>query len=166
MSLSRFISIAWGAFGAYWLISALGAKEGSFSGRRRVPVVSAGAAFVLLRVFRTGDLAVHSQVLQLAGIISLVSGVGLAVWARVHLGRNWGMPMTRKVDPELVTSGPYRFVRHPIYSGMLLAIVGTALVTNVSLLLAASVLAIYFVYSAGVEERLLRASFSGGLPCL
>jgi protein-S-isoprenylcysteine O-methyltransferase Ste14 len=111
MSLSAFISIAWAAFGAYWLISALGAKESSFSGRRRVPVVFAGAAFVLLRVFRTGDLAVHSPVLQLAGIIALVSGLGLAVWARVHLGRNWGMPMTRKVDPELVTSGPYRFVR-------------------------------------------------------
>jgi protein-S-isoprenylcysteine O-methyltransferase Ste14 len=37
-------------------------------------------------------------------------GIALAVWARLHLGRNWGMPMTQRAEPELVTSGPYRFV--------------------------------------------------------
>jgi protein-S-isoprenylcysteine O-methyltransferase Ste14 len=42
-------------------------------------------------------------------------GIGLAIWARVHLGRNWGMPMTQKSEPELVTSGPCQFVRHPVY---------------------------------------------------
>ena len=52
--------------------------------------------------------------------------VGLAIWARVHIGRNSGTPMTEKDDPELVTSGPYRVVRHPIYSGILVAGVGTA----------------------------------------
>jgi protein-S-isoprenylcysteine O-methyltransferase Ste14 len=159
MTLGALIFAAWAAFGAYWLISALGAKEGSFTGRRRVPIVFSGTAFVLLRVFQSGALAVHSPVLQVVGIIVLLSGLGLAVWARIHLGRNWGMPMTRKNDPELVTSGPYRFVRHPIYSGLLLAIVGTALATNFSLLIAAAVLGIYFAYSARVEERMLTASF-------
>lgn len=56
------------------------------------------------------------RVLLLAGAIAavvLASGIMLAVWARVHLGRNWGMPMSQKADAELVTSGPYRFVRHP-----------------------------------------------------
>ena len=48
-------------------------------------------------------------------------GLGFAIWARVHIGRNWGTPMTQRDDPELVTSGPYRFVRHPIYSGILVA---------------------------------------------
>jgi protein-S-isoprenylcysteine O-methyltransferase Ste14 len=164
MTLSALIFAAWAAFGAYWLISALGAKEGSFSGRRRVPVVFAGTAFVLLRVFQTGALAVHSPVLQVVGMILLLSGLGLAVWARIHLGRNWGMPMTRKNDPELVTSGPYRFVRHPIYSGVLLAILGTALATNTSLLIAGVVLGIYFAYSASVEERMLTASFPAAYP--
>ena len=72
--------------------------------------------------------------------------------------------MTQKNDPELVTSGPYRFVRHPIYSGLLLAIVGTALATNLSLLIAAAVLGIYFAYSARVEERLLTTSFPVAYP--
>jgi protein-S-isoprenylcysteine O-methyltransferase Ste14 len=44
-------------------------------------------------------------------------GLGFAIWARVHIGRNWGTPMTQKDEPELVTSGPYHLVRHPIYSG-------------------------------------------------
>jgi protein-S-isoprenylcysteine O-methyltransferase Ste14 len=164
MSLGAVIFAVWAAFGAYWLISALGAKEGSFTGRRRVPVVFSVTAFVLLRVFQAAGLAVHIPVLQVAGMIALLFGLGLAVWARIHLGRNWGMPMTQKNDPELVTSGPYRFVRHPIYSGLLLAIVGTALATNLSLLIAAAVLGLYFAYSARVEERLLTTSFPVGYP--
>jgi hypothetical protein len=52
--------------------------------------------------------------------------LGFAIWARVHIGRNWGTPMTQKDQPELVTSGPYHLVRHPIYSGILVASVGTA----------------------------------------
>ena len=48
-------------------------------------------------------------------------GLGLAIWARAHIGRNWGLPMSRKAYPELVTSGPYAVIRHPIYVGILLA---------------------------------------------
>jgi protein-S-isoprenylcysteine O-methyltransferase Ste14 len=61
--------------------------------------------------------------LQVLRVILFLSGLGLAAWARIYLGRNWGMPMTQqKNEPEIVTSGPYRFARHPIYSGLLLAI--------------------------------------------
>ena len=67
--------------------------------------------------------------------------------------------MTQKDEPELVTSGPYRFVRHPIYSGLLLAILGTALATNLYWLIGVGVMGIYFVYSARVEERLMTRSF-------
>ena len=52
-----------------------------------------------------------------------VLGLALAVWARVYLGRNWGMPMSAKADPELVTTGPYRRIRHPIYTGVILGMV-------------------------------------------
>jgi Phospholipid methyltransferase len=77
-----------------------------------------------------GSLAVDSPVLGAIGAVVFASGIALAIWARVQLGQNWGMPMTQKAEPELVTSGPYRFVRHPIYSGLLAALLGTALVTN------------------------------------
>jgi protein-S-isoprenylcysteine O-methyltransferase Ste14 len=74
------------------------------------------------------------------------------------------MPMTQKDQPELLTSGPYRLVRHPIYSGILLAVLGTALATNLYLLIAVGVPGFYFVYSAKVEEKLLTASFPGTYP--
>ena len=67
-------------------------------------------------------------------------------------------------EPELVSSGPYRFVRHPIYSGLLLAIVGTALSTNVYWLIALGVMGVYFVYSAEVEERLMTSMFPALYP--
>jgi protein-S-isoprenylcysteine O-methyltransferase Ste14 len=91
-------------------------------------------------------------------MILLLAGMGFAVSARLYLGRNWGMPMTQKDDPELVTSGPYRFVRHPIYSGILLAILGTALATNLYWLIALAVMGAYFIYTVIVEERLMTAS--------
>jgi protein-S-isoprenylcysteine O-methyltransferase Ste14 len=95
-------------------------KEGR-GGRRRIPLQGLGVLSVLLlvRVFRGGSLGIHSPVLGAIGAIVFASGIALAVWARVQLGRNWGLPMTQKDEPELVTSGPYRFVRHPIYSGLL-----------------------------------------------
>ncbi|MBU6142132.1 isoprenylcysteine carboxylmethyltransferase family protein [Patescibacteria group bacterium] len=54
-------------------------------------------------------------------------GVLFAIWARIHLGRNWSSVPTAKEGHELITSGPYRFVRHPIYTGILFAAFGAAL---------------------------------------
>jgi protein-S-isoprenylcysteine O-methyltransferase Ste14 len=61
------------------------------------------------------------------GALLTALGLGFATWARVHLGRNWSASVSVKQDHELVRSGPYARVRHPIYSGMLLAILGTAI---------------------------------------
>ena len=84
--------------------------------------------------------------------------------ARLNLGRNWGMPMTQRAEPELVTSGPYRFVRHPIYTGLLTAMLGTALVDNLLGLIVVAVLIAYFYYSGTVEERNLTATFPQAYP--
>ncbi len=115
-------------------------------------------------MFRTGSLAVHSPVLGAIGVGLFACGIALAVWARIHLGRNWGMPMTQKAQPELVTAGPYRFVRHPIYSGLLLAVLGTALATNLIGLIMAVILGGYFYYSASVEEKYLNKTFPAAYP--
>jgi protein-S-isoprenylcysteine O-methyltransferase Ste14 len=164
MALRTSIAIIWAAFAVFWFIAALGAKHGSRAGRLRPPFLLVAVAVVLIRVFKVHTLAVHAFGLQVAGVILLVAGVAFAVWARIYLGRNWGMPMTKKDEPELVTSGPYRFVRHPIYSGLLLAILGTALATNIYWLIALGVMGIYFVYSARVEERLMTSSFPAAYP--
>ena len=60
------------------------------------------------------------------GLIMVAAGIAFAVWARHYLGRNWSGTVTVKQDHELIRSGPYRLVRHPIYTGLLLAILGTA----------------------------------------
>jgi len=60
-------------------------------------------------------------------VVATAAGLGFAVWARIHIGRNWSGTVTLKENHELVTSGPYAMVRHPIYTGLLLAIVGSAL---------------------------------------
>ena len=91
-------------------------------------------------------------------------GLALAVWARIYLGRNWGMPMSEKVDPELVTTGPYRTGRHPIYSGIVLAMVGTAIAVSVYWLIAVVLLGGYFIYSAFMEEHCMAQVFPDTFP--
>ena len=164
-TLRSAIGITWLVFWIYWLVSAFSANR-SRPGSRRYPLtgLTALAVFLLVRVFQNGGLAVDSPVLGAIGAVVLASGLVLAVWARLHLGRNWGMPMSQRVEPELVTSGPYRFVRHPIYSGLLLGLIGTALATNLLGLGLAVILGAYFYYSASVEERNLTETFPTAYP--
>jgi protein-S-isoprenylcysteine O-methyltransferase Ste14 len=61
-----------------------------------------------------------------AGAVVTAGGLAFAVWARRHIGRNWSATVTLKQDHELVTSGPYAFVRHPIYTGLLFGFLGSA----------------------------------------
>ena len=91
-------------------------------------------------------------------------GLALAIWARVYLGRNWGMPMSQKADPELVTTGPYRSIRHPIYSGIILAMVGTTIAVSLYWLVAAVLIGAYFTYSAVAEERFMAIRFPESYP--
>ncbi len=159
-ALQTAIAIAWIVFWVYWLVAAVGAKKAS-GGRRHVPLrgLAALSVVLLFRAFRGGNLGVHTLVLGVIGVVVFALGIALAIWARIHLGRNWGMPTTQKADPELVTSGPYRFVRHPVYSGILTGVLGTALATNLIGLIIVGVLGAYFYYSATVEERNLTAAF-------
>jgi protein-S-isoprenylcysteine O-methyltransferase Ste14 len=102
--------------------------------------------------------------LQGIGTAIFVMGLALAVWARVYIGRNWGMPMSRKADPELVTTGPYRTVRHPIYSGILLALIGTTIAVSLYWLVAVVFAGAYFSFSATREERYMAEQFPNAYP--
>ncbi|MDI1290374.1 MAG: isoprenylcysteine carboxylmethyltransferase family protein, partial [bacterium] len=77
---------------------------------------------------------------------------------------NWGAPMSRKDDTDLVTRGPYRLVRHPIYGGILVAGIGTAIAMNWAWLVAVALFGTYFLYSAVVEERHLSGEFPDSYP--
>ena len=161
------VGVVWAAFWLYWLVAAVSMKRGRIPWSRELGIraVLAVAVIVLMRsgVFRDGALNTDAW-LAAVGLALLALGLGFAVWARLHIGRNWGVPMTQKVEPELVTSGPYRLVRHPIYSGILVAGIGTAVALDTGWLVAVGLAAIYFVYSATVEERFLTGQFPDAYP--
>src|SRR5581483_3046867 len=123
---------------------------------------------LILLIFQAGGFRryefIPSEAMRIAGLILMMLGFAFAIWARIHLGRNWGMPMSRKQEPELVTSGPYALVRHPIYSGILLAVLGTALAEGLFLSIFFIFLFIYFLYSAKKEEKIMTELFPGQYP--
>jgi protein-S-isoprenylcysteine O-methyltransferase Ste14 len=161
------ILAGWTAFWIYWLVASIGIKAGRTRWTRfagfRVAVVLVVLLLLRLRIFK-GHAVTADPWLQGIGFAIFLLGLALAVWARVYIGRNWGTPMSRKVDPELVTTGPYRTIRHPIYSGIILAMIGTAVAVSLYWLIAAALLGAYFVYSAFTEERYMAGLFPDAYP--
>ena len=158
------IAIVWVAFFIGWLAAAASAKASVGRPRGGLRGLTAICAVLLIRFGHFDGLNTRSPALGVIGAVLFVAGLAVAVWARVHLGRNWGMPMTQRAEPELVTSGPYAIVRHPIYTGLLLAIIGSSIAINVIGLLLALVLGANFYYSAIVEERNMAAAFPSEYP--
>jgi len=159
--------VGWAAFWLYWIVAAFSMKKGRrpWSRELRIRAVIIVAVLVLTRAGVFRGHGVHSDPLRAAvGLVLFALGLLFAVRARIHIGRNWGTPMTQKNEPELVTSGPYRFVRHPIYSGILLAGVGTAVGLSWFWLAGPVLAGVYFIYSATVEERFLTEQFPDTYP--
>jgi protein-S-isoprenylcysteine O-methyltransferase Ste14 len=111
--------------------------------------------------FLNAPITPHDALFGLAGLALDLAGIGFAIWARLALGANWsGIVVTTKEGHELVQTGPYAIVRHPIYAGILLAMIGTALTlgTLASYIgLLAGFVAIMFRVT--IEERLMSHQF-------
>jgi protein-S-isoprenylcysteine O-methyltransferase Ste14 len=161
------IFAGWVAFWIYWLVASIGVKAGR-TRWTRFAGVRVGVILVILLLLRArafkGHAAVSDPWLQGIGLAVFLLGLALAIWARVYLGRNWGMPMSQKADPELITTGPYRRIRHPIYSGIILAMIGTTIGVSLYWLLAVVLLGAYFIYSAVMEERFMAGRFPDSYP--
>ena len=127
----------WIAFWAYWAISALRTRS-TFKRRQRcgpmlLVLLAAVLAWAILASWLPASLLQQQGIPDgvgagLAGISVTILGLGLAVWARVHLGKNWSARPAIQVDHKLIRTGPYRFVRNPIYTGLLVGYAGTAIV--------------------------------------
>lgn len=93
----------------------------------------------------------------LVGIFITIIGLGFAVWARMHLGRNWSSRPGIKVDHTLIRTGPYRFVRNPIYTGILFGYAGTAIVIGElwAFFIILYLLAVFLMKIHGEEKFLL-----------
>jgi protein-S-isoprenylcysteine O-methyltransferase Ste14 len=158
----------WVLFWLAWLAAALTAKRAARSRMRHFVGLRLVFFVIVILVSRSGAFKDHhvvsDPVLQGIGTGLFLAGLGLAVWARVYLGRNWGTPMSEKVDAELVTSGPYRYIRNPIYSGLILAAIGTAVAVSWYWVVAVVFMGAYFTYSATVEERIMERLFPNEYP--
>lgn len=159
----------WLLFWLGWMAAALTAKRSAHSGLRQFAGSRVALFVILVLVSRSGLLKGHlaimsNPILQGIGMSLFLTGLGLALWARVYLGRNWGTPMSEKEDAELVTTGPYRYVRNPIYSGIILAAIGTAVAVSWYWLAAVVFMAAYFSYSANVEAHTMERLFPSEYP--
>jgi protein-S-isoprenylcysteine O-methyltransferase Ste14 len=133
------LPVLWLAWIAYWVISARGAKETERSESEAsrfgyTALLAVGGILMAVPSLPWGVLGgrfVHdSFATATVGIVLVGVGLAFSVWARVHLGSNWSARVTVKRDHTLIRTGPYALVRHPIYTGLLVAIAGTALLVG------------------------------------
>jgi len=97
------------------------------------------------------------------GVALTALGVAISIWARLALGSNWSGVVTLKEDHELIRKGPYRWVRHPIYTGILLSFAGTALIEGrLRGWLGFAMVWATFYFKARREENFLRQEFGEG----
>lgn len=169
MSASRLIAGAWLAFVLTWLAFALFAKRT----RKHAPWKTWVARLAIVGVIIAANLHFGPGGRSVGpvpapwrwlGAALCVLGLAFAVWARIYLGRNWGMPMSLREGHALVTSGPYAYVRHPIYTGILLAMIGSMLAVARAWVWALLLFFVYFLYSALTEERMLAEQFPEAYP--
>ena len=167
-SVELVFAVGWAVFWVAWLLAGVTKKKGrhQWSRELRIRVVLIALLLLLARfgVLSGQHRSTDDPWREAAGLVLFALGLAFAIWARVHIGRNWGQPMTQKDEPELVTSGPYRFVRHPIYSGILVAGVGTAVALSWFWLVPVAVGGCYFIYAATVEERYMTKEFPDAYP--
>ena len=171
VSLYRWIIAGlWLLFVAYWAVAAVGVKRsaGGRPWRReiglRLVLMLSIVAIVQSRSLRQLFAKIrppvsHSSIVGWIGVALCLLGFSLAIDARRHLGRNWGLPMSHKEHPELVTTGPYALIRHPIYTGLILAMLGSVIGVNIFWLPPLVVVGAYFIYSARREETAMLQLF-------
>jgi protein-S-isoprenylcysteine O-methyltransferase Ste14 len=132
---TKFAIGCWGVGIVFWILSAFSVKR--TRGQQPLPhrlfyfVLTAAAAILLNGIARITNwnhaVLPHTVVTGILGDFLLFVGLFIAIWARITLGGNWSARVTLKENHELIQRGPYRVVRHPIYSGLLLMILGTAI---------------------------------------
>jgi len=163
------VRFCWAALGLYWIVSALGTKktavnENSATRVTRLSILALTLVLLLTHRLSIGPLAHRfiplSPEIAWFGVGLTALGVALAIWARATLGRNWSDKVVLKVDHELIRRGPYGYLRHPIYTGVLLAVAGTALtVGKWSGIIALLLLGTTYFLKAMREEELLATNF-------
>jgi protein-S-isoprenylcysteine O-methyltransferase Ste14 len=159
----------WIVFVVYWAVGAL-------KTRRTVSRESAASRFSILAIEVAGFVLLFSNMPQIetlhgrifpqtdaaaiTGIVLTWLGISLALWARWHLGQNWSARVTLKEDHRLIRTGPYKYFRHPIYSGLILAAIGGALaIDRWRCAIGVTLIVLGYWIKARKEEAMLSAQF-------
>jgi len=155
----------WLVFSVYWEIAAkdeAATKSAESGSSRGIHVLLANLALALefLPIRGLGRFLPVSIPIMTAGLAVVAMGLFLTIWARRCLGRNWSGEISIKVDHQLIRSGPYKLLRHPIYTGLLTMYVGTAIVTGERLAMIGLAMA-FFAYwrKIRLEEANLNVAF-------
>lgn len=171
----QFIIICWAIFLIYWFISAFSVKRtalerGWRSWGWRFPILAAVLLLILLNQGGfskyVGVILWHSSLLigLVADLITL-AGLIIVLWSRKTLAGNWSSDVVIKENHELIERGPYAYVRHPIYSGLLLMVLGAAIISGrVGAFVVLAILFFGFWFKASQEERLLTKHFPDAYP--
>lgn len=159
----------WAALGLVWFVGALTAKRTArvqSSGSRLLQLTFGGLAII---VGFTKPLSFDplnrpfvpdSPTVAYVGLLLTLAGIGFAIWARFYLGGNWSSAVTVKESHSLVTHGPYGIVRHPIYSGLLLGLVGTAVAwREIRVLVAIGLVLAMYAVKVRIEEKFMDEQF-------
>jgi protein-S-isoprenylcysteine O-methyltransferase Ste14 len=171
------IGLLWFAWAVYWMVSAVRIKaavrrESTASRLAHVIPLFVGGVLMAWRDLPWGPwgplnarLWPQSLTAYWIGLALLIAGLAFAVWARVHLGRNWSGSVTVKEGHELIRSGPYALVRHPIYTGLITAVLGTAIVSGtVRAALGLVIITLSLLRKLRTEEAFMRETFPGEYP--
>lgn len=171
---SRSTDAVWILIGIYWVAASIRVKavaRQERSASRAWHLLIMVIAFILLfrSVTSVGPLASRfvpaDQWICWTGLAITIAGCSFAVWSRIFIGSNWSATVTIKQSHELIRSGPYAIVRHPIYAGFLTAVLGTAIVLGEIRGLAALALAFFGWWQKAVqEEQFLRDQFPDAYP--
>jgi protein-S-isoprenylcysteine O-methyltransferase Ste14 len=160
----------WFLFFAYWLYAAIrkrkAAKRRDSAIGRMGQLLPMAAAYILMfsDAAHWGWLGMRflprSVELEVVGAVLTAAGLGMAIWARRYLGANWSAQVSIRADHELIRTGPYRWIRHPIYTGMLIGLAGTELVLGENRgMISFAIAAASFYFKARKEEIFLAQEF-------
>jgi protein-S-isoprenylcysteine O-methyltransferase Ste14 len=174
--LYHLLAYLWTAFGIYWIGAAVLKRSGSERAEipqsresrfyRPLRLLILALTFSLLFWQRTavGFLGARftpsSSAVSATGFVAALIGLGVALWARVRLGQYWSDKVVLQEGHQLIRGGPYAYMRHPIYSGVLLGVAGTALVLGeVRGIVAFVILLVNYSIKAKREENILEHKF-------
>jgi protein-S-isoprenylcysteine O-methyltransferase Ste14 len=165
------ILACWVSLGLYWNISARSikpaAEEQTLAARlARMPVWLGFVLFIAAWAHPLGPVAIRRTVFSdSVAVATCALGLFVAIWSRKELGAEWSQDVELKQGHKLVERGPYRFMRHPIYTGHLLMGLGTAIASGLLVAFAGlASFAVGFWIKLNQEERLLLRGFPGEYP--